>query len=442
MGWYADFRIGKLRWGWKYYYPPELALLFTGRHSRHPAEPESAGSAENEAFVGFRTSATAARKALDELGLTLAYFESIYGERREGFVNFNSAFFEGWLASATALGNHPRVKRDASELREDLRRVADSLSELRAGDAKRDVASAIGLLRAHPQRKWNPILHSDQEYHHFLPTASCTPPGELGIDGVSASFALASFVEYAREHLPEVGFLFTLRLLLETVGGRTQVELDLRGYAENGGDVEATLRNSVDGIIDKVALYERTFDALRGGKSTIGRELRRRGLVDAWRSARSARSNQEKGRSLETFFSALVECSHGLTVLDTRLRTQDQEIDLVLKNAVERGFWTALQSPVILVECKNWSDPVGIPEARVFESKLRELGSHGRLGVFLAMNGVTSAFSSHLGKLRRDGLYPVVIGREDVDILLGGADVGVIDWLENRIGRHIAGGTS
>lgn len=63
-----------------------------------------------------------------------------------------------------------------------------------------------------------------------------------------------------------------------------------------------------------------------------------------------------------------------------------QELDVVLQNdALPNGLMGF--DPEILVECKNWTDPVGSAEVAWFDTKLRCRGL--RHGLLVSMNGIT-----------------------------------------------------
>jgi hypothetical protein len=51
------------------------------------------------------------------------------------------------------------------------------------------------------------------------------------------------------------------------------------------------------------------------------------------------------------------------------LNNDDEEIDLVLKNNIESPFFQSLNSPVILVEAKNWKSKTPTKETRNFSMK-------------------------------------------------------------------------
>jgi hypothetical protein len=101
-----------------------------------------------------------------------------------------------------------------------------------------------------------------------------------------------------------------------------------------------------------------------------------------------ATTNAEKGRVLEDLIAYLFELIPGVSVTarNTMNAFDAEEIDI--------AFWNdgdvdglRLFDHLLLVECKNWSTPVGYPELAVFYDKLQ---SRGRpIGILIAAQGIT-----------------------------------------------------
>ncbi|MHB8577256.1 MAG: restriction endonuclease [Dehalococcoidia bacterium] len=65
---------------------------------------------------------------------------------------------------------------------------------------------------------------------------------------------------------------------------------------------------------------------------------------------------------------------------------RSQEIDIVLWNdRVPAGLWFLPE--ILLVECKNWTNPTGSAEVAWFDHKIRSLGQE--YGILIAANGIT-----------------------------------------------------
>ncbi|HKB51170.1 MAG TPA: restriction endonuclease [Solirubrobacterales bacterium] len=130
----------------------------------------------------------------------------------------------------------------------------------------------------------------------------------------------------------------------------------------------------------------------------------------------------EKGRALENLIAYLFELIPGMFV--TARNTMDvggaQEIDIAFWN---EGHPEGLRlfDYVLLVECKNWSEPVGHAELAVFSDKLR---SRGRpQGILVAANGITgdpallSRAHRQLSRALEEGREILVLTRAEIEAL-------------------------
>lgn len=145
-----------------------------------------------------------------------------------------------------------------------------------------------------------------------------------------------------------------------------------------------------------------------------------------------ATTSSEKGKALEDLMDAMFGSEVGLAVSDRRVSTCDEEIDLVLMNNVNRPFWLALNSPLLFVECKNWTRHIGTKDVRDFEVKLQNHTFLVKVGVFVSINGFSSEVASELKRMSRSNYHVVMIERADIVAYLDASE-GVLSWLEKRI---------
>ncbi|MBS1714943.1 MAG: restriction endonuclease [Armatimonadetes bacterium] len=131
---------------------------------------------------------------------------------------------------------------------------------------------------------------------------------------------------------------------------------------------------------------------------------------------------QQKGKALESLVENIFRVIPGIDlVLRNRLNTfQTEEIDLAVYNSAVSGSLSAFPD-IILVECKNWSSPIGSHEVAYFSTRLRHRGC--TLGILLAMNGITGD-SAGLTQARFetataliDKIRIIVVTRPDLDAL-------------------------
>jgi len=138
------------------------------------------------------------------------------------------------------------------------------------------------------------------------------------------------------------------------------------------------------------------------------------------RSALEAETNKDKGESLEGLAQILIDMIEGLDVIEKNVNTETEEIDLLVKNESPLPFWMRLPNP-FLVECKNWSKPVGAKEIRDFKGKMDEISFR----IMIAINGVTGKGERDAAKgvirdARKQKNHIVILDKEDLgDIAKG-----------------------
>lgn len=110
-------------------------------------------------------------------------------------------------------------------------------------------------------------------------------------------------------------------------------------------------------------------------------------LAEAWQGIDAASSNNEKGHALENLICLLLEAVPG-----TRIRRnlvdvfRAEEVDVLLYNLkAPNGFH--FLSNIILVECKNWTVPVGAKDVDFFCTKVKDRCAE--YGILIAANGIT-----------------------------------------------------
>jgi deoxycytidine triphosphate deaminase len=144
-----------------------------------------------------------------------------------------------------------------------------------------------------------------------------------------------------------------------------------------------------------------------------------RELLEAVASA----PREAKGRSLERFVSALIESIKGLRILKKNARLRAEEIDILVHNDIDTGFWRYAGTP-ILVECKNWSTKVGASEITVVAGKLRSISPKATTAILVAPLGVTGHISTdatlQLREQRQDGLDILTLTMPDLEEVVAG----------------------
>lgn len=130
----------------------------------------------------------------------------------------------------------------------------------------------------------------------------------------------------------------------------------------------------------------------------------------------SAETPHQKGKALESTVEDLIYLFEGLSVLAKNLRTGVEEIDITVRNDSDRPFFVQFGDP-FLVECKNWSKPVGKKEVVVFIDMLRS--KNVPFGILVALEGITGNERSgawrKILEAKRDGIAVIVLDRNDLE---------------------------
>jgi CheY-like chemotaxis protein len=146
-------------------------------------------------------------------------------------------------------------------------------------------------------------------------------------------------------------------------------------------------------------------------------------IQSTWRALQNEQDRNRKGLLLEELMELLFRSIDGFQLVDRpKRRNQDEEIDLVIQTDPRHASFWARESPYILVECKNWSRPVGPEPFDRFQSKLERRFDRTRLGFFVASGGFTAGFHSTRQTERRGNVLVVCMGPEDLAALVAAGD--------------------
>lgn len=131
----------------------------------------------------------------------------------------------------------------------------------------------------------------------------------------------------------------------------------------------------------------------------------------------------EKGQLLEELSVRFFSEIDGLKVIE-RIRTKTEEIDLVILNEAGDGIWKS-ESPLILVECKNWTTKKsGKNEYVAFREKLVNRRGRAKLGFFISGLGYAKTFfEEDLRNSKEDILIVPIEVKEMIDVLENGKSV-------------------
>jgi hypothetical protein len=140
---------------------------------------------------------------------------------------------------------------------------------------------------------------------------------------------------------------------------------------------------------------------------------------------------QEKGDFLEELVHKLFTNSEGF-VVNNKVRRPGAEIDLVVLNKVNDPFWFSLQSPLIIIECRNKKGKVEPKELRDFEIKMLDRKGLCRLGIVVSPAGFTKGCYETIARSSRDGHRIVLVDNGALKKRFDNNE-STVKWLEELI---------
>jgi ActR/RegA family two-component response regulator len=182
-------------------------------------------------------------------------------------------------------------------------------------------------------------------------------------------------------------------------------EFGVYDYLVKNGAFEALLRAKVRNAVD----VTRELRLASLPHEAVVRELR-----ELWASARSETDRNRKGKLLEDVVKRLFRATPGFERVDTRLRNDSEEIDVVVENRATDAPWRGDTSGYFLAECKNWSSKCGSAEFRGFYEKLTTKYGRARTGFLIAPGGFTDEF--HTARAKHGGEQVLVIPVDAPDL--------------------------
>ena len=146
-----------------------------------------------------------------------------------------------------------------------------------------------------------------------------------------------------------------------------------------------------------------------------------RAIQGSWAQLRAEVDKNRKGRALEDLLALLLKTIPGFDRLDTRLRNEIEEIDIVVQNNSTDPLWQK-ESPYLLVECKNWSKHVGTKELRDLWGKMDGRYDRCRLALLVAPGGFADPVLSALLSKKEKGTLVLLLGPGELDQLVSSKD--------------------
>ncbi|MBS1731869.1 MAG: DUF2034 domain-containing protein, partial [Bacteroidetes bacterium] len=141
-------------------------------------------------------------------------------------------------------------------------------------------------------------------------------------------------------------------------------------------------------------------------------------IGERWKIVKNANLDHNKGKLFEEFicFYASQDNEH-FKVVESRIRTQTEELDILFENLEANSFFKQLQSRFILVECKNTKKKIEAKEIRNFWTKLQ---SRKRLlckiGILISMGKFSKDSKIEMFRLNASSGEILICGIEGSEI--------------------------
>jgi hypothetical protein len=174
-----------------------------------------------------------------------------------------------------------------------------------------------------------------------------------------------------------------------------------------------SVQNRIGAIVNEIANEYSSFKSLEFPE-----------LIDRVRKETNANI---KGRLLEELMHKFFSIVKGFEVIE-RLKTETEEIDLVILNKSTAPIWQK-ESSLILVECKNWSGKCGKNELVIFKEKIVNRKGRAKIGFFVSWNGFTETFTKEdLRSSQGNILIVPVTGQQVIEALSTSIEKHLEKW--------------
>ena len=162
------------------------------------------------------------------------------------------------------------------------------------------------------------------------------------------------------------------------------------------------------------------------------------------RRADRATTTTEKGTALEDLICYLFEKVPGVSLSQRNRKNvfESEEIDVAFWNEQHPSGLKSFNA-ILLVECKNWSQPVGSMEVSWFLTKIENRGLD--FGILIAAGGITGSAEDRkqahdvVAKALAKRVRVIVITRAEIEALKGSAEL--VTLIEQKVCDLTVSGT-
>jgi hypothetical protein len=434
MGHYSILKVGKEELAWKYDIPSYLSFLFNKDDFFKNIEK---GETEEDDFfeeIGFQTTCKKALEKLDQLGFDWHMISDVY------------SYFHAQLLESIDYDIQEEIRgrykiEEDSKLESKVKAHYRKFPTLtREKELKDFVNFYLPLLNAINGKKKSIIKSLDARSYKLAPDKGTYGAlHDLGdylygkcLDLPPWILIIAHLFDYEiMQEFAEVISVVQIKILLEAHSPHTIVKLDLADMIDTEEETADFHINSANRLIEKINLYNKFFTAILNEEKTLQQIYLKQKLGQLIHDLEKLRKADAylKGKNLEDIIEIIFSSIKGLEIIDKRMSNGDEEIDLTIKNNINKTFWSSLASPCFFVECKNWSSKVNSKEIRDFETKIRNHTKLVKVGFFISFNGFTKEAIIELKRASRDEYHIVTIDGNDIKRLIS-SETDTLYWLE------------
>jgi Holliday junction resolvase-like predicted endonuclease len=127
----------------------------------------------------------------------------------------------------------------------------------------------------------------------------------------------------------------------------------------------------------------------------------------------AANGAHDKGRALEELMARFFGSVAGFTVNGRNIRTETEEIDIVIRNGATDPVFSR-EEVIVLVECKNWSGKCGRNEFVLFKEKIANRNLRCSVGFLVSWNGFAETVTKEMLRTSQQRMLVVPLTGERV----------------------------
>lgn len=201
------------------------------------------------------------------------------------------------------------------------------------------------------------------------------------------------------------------------------------GYAE-ASSIKRAFTLGVYDYLEKNALFEhflrvKVRNAMEVWRerhlAALGVEQREAEIAQTWKHAQTEGDPNKKGELLERLMLLVFRSIPGFEHAQVNRQNALEEIDVVVQNNSTDPLWQK-EGSYLLIECKHWSKPVGVPELKLFRQKIEDRYGRSALGFFIAPGGYAETTRIEALTRRPSDSLVVLLGRAELDQLVATRD--------------------